>query len=84
MSVVADKKILCGCGTVLQEVLVTVTWVGQDGTVYTIRDVPSLQCNHVGCEEVYYPGDVELNLSLLADEMEQGVLSASIDYYEKF
>jgi hypothetical protein len=84
MGVIAEKRIRCGCGTVLDKILVTVTWQGPNGMNYSIRGVPSLQCSHVGCEEVYYSGKVEFNLSLLAEEMEQGKLPTSVDYHEKF
>jgi YgiT-type zinc finger domain-containing protein len=73
MSTLSKKKMHCGCGNELIEVRITVTWQGSDGKTYTIREVPSLQCHQRGCGEVYYSGDVEFNLSVLADEMEQSI-----------
>lgn len=82
MGVATTKKIRCGCGTIMDSVLVTVKWQS-DGNHYTISGVPSLQCTRNGCEEVYYSGKVEFNLSILAEEMEKGKLQKNIVYDEK-
>lgn len=77
MSIVANKT-YCGCGCVLQEEMITVTWSDEYGKVYTITNVPILQCHNDSCLESYHPGDVEISLAILADEMEQGFLSNTI------
>lgn len=84
MEIPTEKKIQCGCGKMLEVVIISVKWRGQNGQEYVISDVPSLQCTYSGCEEVYYPGEVEFNLSVLADEMEKNVLEAKLKYHDKY
>lgn len=82
MGIVAEK-IRCRCGTAMQEKLKDVSWIDNDGNRFTIRNVPTLCCNRFGCDQ-YLSADVQINVSILADEMRRGTLSRTIDYEERF
>lgn len=83
MSIVAEK-IRCRCGTFMDEYLETVSWRDGEGNLYKIRNVPALRCVKVGCTEEYRSADVQINISILADEMRKGLLSKLIEYQERF
>lgn len=83
MSIVAEK-IRCRCGTFMDEYLETVSWRDAQGNVYNIRNVPALRCVKESCSENYRSTDVQINVSILADEMRKGILPRSIEYEERF
>lgn len=74
----------CGCGNLMQTENVTVEWMSHLGQRFTIRNVPCLQCANRECNEVYYTGDVEFSLAVLAEEMETGLLPKQIVFQSRF
>ncbi|SDW71451.1 hypothetical protein [Paenibacillus sp. CF384] len=83
MTMVAEK-IRCRCGTLMDTIEKDVSWIGSDGSRYVIRKVPMYSCSNHGCSEEYTSSNVQINVSILADEMRNGNLSKSTDYEERF
>ncbi|QQE74991.1 hypothetical protein KDJ56_03325 [Brevibacillus composti] len=83
MGIVAEK-IRCRCGTPMQEIVKDISWSDSNGNKYTIRNVPTLCCNKIGCYEEYTSSGVQINVSILADEMRKGTLPRTVEYEERF
>lgn len=83
MAIVADK-IRCRCGMMMEEQMKNISWSESSGNNYVIRNVPFLLCHKSGCSEEYTASSVQMNVSILADEMRKGMLPSVVEYEKRF
>ena len=82
--VIVAEQIRCRCGTTMQAFVKDIFWSELNGNKYTIRNVPVFWCRKAGCNEEYLASGVQLNVSILADEMRKGTLPSLVEYEERF